>query len=199
MRRRLSPAAFFISSLPRLYGPPVKKLLLLPVLIAFACLLAGAYGVLHNQISYTVAPAYFHEFKFRQFGIDPAVQGRIGAGIVGFLASWWMGLVIGLPVYLGAVCVKGTRAFVAVYIKAAALVIAITLLVGLAALAHSFVTLGPDRLPAWMEGREISTPVAFARAGAMHNANYLGGVIGLGGAWIYTLWRAYAGRRATAG
>ena len=32
------------------------KVALVPVLLIVACLLAGVYGALHNQISYTVSP-----------------------------------------------------------------------------------------------------------------------------------------------
>ena len=39
------------------------KASLTPLLLAIACLLAGLYGVLHNQISYTVSYEYFTEFK----------------------------------------------------------------------------------------------------------------------------------------
>jgi hypothetical protein len=35
--------------------------------MAIACLIAGAYGALHNQISYSVASEYFQQFKFIQF------------------------------------------------------------------------------------------------------------------------------------
>ncbi|MFD2857128.1 hypothetical protein ACFSZS_23640 [Seohaeicola zhoushanensis] len=45
-------------------------------LMGLAVLVAAAFGALHNQVSYTVGPDYFHAFKFRQFTIpremDPA-------------------------------------------------------------------------------------------------------------------------------
>ncbi|WP_299414645.1 hypothetical protein [uncultured Sulfitobacter sp.] len=150
----------------------------------------------HNQISYTVSPAYFHEFKFRQFGIDTGLHNRIGASLVGFMASWWMGLVIGVPIYIAALFVKGTKPFVKSFVGAALLVVATTLLVGIAALVVSFVTVGPDTLPPWMRGRQVSDPVAFARAGTMHNFSYLGGLIGLFLGLIYTIWQAVMRRRA---
>ena len=59
---------------------------------------AGGYGAVHNHISYTVSPDYFHAFKFHQFGIPPELRGRVGASIVGWHASWWMGLFVGIPV-----------------------------------------------------------------------------------------------------
>ena len=46
----------------------VKKLIVYGLLVVIAVLFAGLYGVVHNQISYTVSPEYFTKFKFRQFG-----------------------------------------------------------------------------------------------------------------------------------
>ena len=43
----------------------MSKLAWIPVLFLVACLFAGIYGALHNQISYTVSPEYFTQFKFK--------------------------------------------------------------------------------------------------------------------------------------
>lgn len=155
------------------------KVLLFPVLLGFACVLAAAYGAGHNQISYSVSPEYFHSFKFRQFRIDPEFHNRVGTAIVGIQASWWMGVVIGLPVYFAGLFVRGTRPFVLAFLRASILVVLVTLVIGLGALAWAIFTLKPETLPSWMEGRNVTDPVAFAQAGVMHNFSYIGGQIGL--------------------
>ncbi len=66
----------------------MSKAALFPVLLVAGCLICGLYGMLHNQISYTVAPEYFHAFKFDQFAIPNGLRNRIGASIVGWQASW---------------------------------------------------------------------------------------------------------------
>jgi len=175
------------------------KILWLPLLLAFACVVAGLYGIVHNQLSYTVSPAYFHEFKFNQFRVDPAYHNRLGAGIVGFMASWWMGILIGLPIYIAALFIKGRRQFVYTYACSALLVVVTTLCCGIAALAISVFTIGPDSLPDWMSGRDVSSPVAFARAGTMHNFSYLGGGVGLVIGLCYTVWQAWKSRRLATG
>src|SRR5262245_55465052 len=69
-------------------APTMKKLLTLFVLIVIAIFTAGVYGIVHDQISYTVSPEYFTKFKFEQFGlVDSPLPDRVKAGIVGFLAS----------------------------------------------------------------------------------------------------------------
>lgn len=171
------------------------KLLLAPVLIFAAILLAGLYGACHNQISYTVSPGYFHEFKFIQFGIQPQLQNRLGAAIVGWQASWWMGLVIGLPIYLLCLAIRGTMAFVRVFLLAALVVVAITLLTGLGALFAGHLAIHDDHLPGWMAGRDVTDPVAFARAGLMHDFSYLGGLIGLAAGAFIVIRKALRSRR----
>jgi len=168
------------------------KLVLFPILIAFACLLAALYGALHNQVSYTVAPGYFDDFKFIQFRIDDAFHNRIGAGLVGVYASWWMGVVIGLPVYLIALRVKGTQAFVKAFCQAALFVVCITLSIGLLGLAATVYLVDPDLLLELSPNRPTQDPLAFARAGAMHDFSYIGGIVGL----MVGLWTTRrAGRR----
>lgn len=51
---------------------------------------AAVFGALHNQISFTIGASYFYDVKFAQFGIDPIVQNRISASIVGALAALYV-------------------------------------------------------------------------------------------------------------
>jgi hypothetical protein len=157
----------------------MKRLALLPVALAFACIVAGAYGAIHDQISYTVAPSYYHDFKFTQFAIAPTLHNRLGASIVGWNATWWMGLLIGLPIYIAGLFIRENGEFCRQYIRAAILVVSTALLIGLAALAIAFVSIDEHHLPTWMVGRPVRDPVAFARAGTMHNYSYIGGFVGL--------------------
>jgi len=46
----------------------MKKFLVYVLIVVLAVLAAGLFGIVHDQISYTVAPEYFTKFKFRQFG-----------------------------------------------------------------------------------------------------------------------------------
>ena len=56
----------------------MKKLLVYVLIVVIAVFAAGLYGVVHNQVSYTVAPEYFTKFKFRRFGLtDTTVPERV--------------------------------------------------------------------------------------------------------------------------
>lgn len=168
-------------------GNFVLKLAMVPVLLVAASALAACYGALHNQISYSVAPVYFHEFKFIQFGIPADLHGRWGAAVVGALASWWMGILIGVPIALVTIWTKKLGSFVRIFSKAALIVVLVTLLVGLGVLGMALINLDAATLPDAMRREGISDPVGFARAGAMHDASYLGGFVGLVCGVIYAV------------
>lgn len=155
------------------------KVALLPVLLVAACLTAGLYGALHNQISYSVSPDYFHAFKFHQFGIPEQLRGRVGASIVGWHASWWMGLFIGVPVLLVGLILPGWKVYLSRCLIAFAVVAGTALLVGLGALACAYVTISEATLPGYWYPEQVADKVAFARAGTMHNFSYLGGFLGI--------------------
>ena len=76
----------------------MKKLLAALSLLLFACVIAGLYGALNDQITYTVSPEYYHKLKFDQFNIPLIYRNRIGVSMVGWYAAWWMGVVVAGPI-----------------------------------------------------------------------------------------------------
>jgi hypothetical protein len=163
----------------------MPRVALIPALLAAGCVCAGLYGMVHNQISYTVSPDYFHAFKFHQFAIPEHLRNRFGASLVGWSASWWMGLLIGVPVTLVGLIIPGPKAYVSRVLRAFIVVTATALAVGLGALAYAAGTITEDSLPAFWYPTGVADKVAFARAGMMHNFSYLGGFLGIITATIY--------------
>lgn len=164
------------------------------VMFALACVAAGAYGVLHNQISYTVSPEYFTKFKFIQFSVGPILRGRVGAGVVGWAASWWMGALIAMVLIPLTWRAATHGQFVRTLFRAYGVVVLTTLAVGLIALAGGFIFIDASIGSFERYGLAIDDDVAFARAGNMHNFSYLGGVIGV----ITGGWTAIRGSRRSA-
>jgi hypothetical protein len=157
----------------------MKKFMCACCLMLAACLVAGLYGMIHNQISYTVAPEYFTQFKFDQFSIPASQRNRWGASLVGWQAAWWMGIVIGSILIPLGLIIPGWQQYLRTMGQTFLVVMLTTLAVGLGALAYAYATftLTPlmlDRYPA-----RITQPLAFARAGHMHNFSYLGGLVGI--------------------
>ena len=173
------------------------KALCFLALLLLSVIGAALFGAIHNQISYTVAPEYFHVLKFPQFGIPSDMRNRAGAGLVGVFASWWMGVLIGVPVLGFTLCrISGVAAYLRAGVTAIALVLGIALLSGLLALA-AMTALTPSEIAASFNlPRGVSDPVAFIRAGALHEGSYAGGVLGLICAMVYIHIKGRRQRRA---
>jgi hypothetical protein len=146
-----------------------RKLALFPILLVTACLVAGFYGALHDQISYTISPDYYYSFKFNQFRIPVVLRNRIGASMVGWYASWWMGLLIGIPVLLLGLIMPDRKSYVTRSLVAFGVVAFTSLVVGLTALFNA------------------GDMNSFDRVGTMHNHSYLGGGLGIITASIYLI------------
>lgn len=165
----------------------MSKGLLFPLLLALGCSISGMYGALHDQISYSVSHEYFHEFKFRQFQIQPALHNRLGASLVGWYATWWMGLVIGVPVLLIARSMPDAKSFASRSLVAFAVVALTALTIGVAALAYASAHTTDANLPPYRYPEGVVNRPAFARVGTMHNFSYLGGFAGIITASMYLL------------
>ena len=73
----------------------VATLLLTMMLLPF---IAGLYGALHDQLSFSISSEYFTRYEYLQFDIEPASfdGDRFTVAVIGFLATWWVGAFIGL-------------------------------------------------------------------------------------------------------
>lgn len=170
----------------------MSRIMIFLLLMGLAALAAAIFGAVHNQLSFTVGPDYFYEIKFRQFGIAEALPDRVGAAIVGVLASWWMGVLVGLPAFFfGLFAVPVARAYFAAGIGAIGFVILLTTsFAALGLFAGVLLTGNPilDFIPI-PPGAE---PADIQRAGLMHDASYLGGAVGA----IVAFWPMIRARRA---
>lgn len=169
----------------------MKKLIVYLLLIVIAVLVAGLYGIIHNQISYTVSPEYFTKFKFWQFGlVNVPLPERVRASIVGFLASWWMGIPIGLLVGAAGFIHRDHREMFRVTLWSMVIVVAFTLLVGLCGLWygwHQTAHLDPSQYRNWYMDDSIVDLRRYLCAGYMHNSSYLGGMLAIPVAGIFHL------------
>jgi hypothetical protein len=158
------------------------------VLIVIAMLVAGGYGALHDQISYTVGPEYFTQFKYQQFGlVDSPLPDRVKVAMIGFLASWWMGVPIGLIVGSFGLVHRTIRRMFVRTLQAYGVVLGVTFLSSMAGLSYGwfFASHRVADYMNWYIPDHLHRPDLFLTVGHMHNASYLGGMIGLlaGIAW----------------
>ena len=75
-----------------------NKIGLLILTIVLSIILASIYGIIHNQISYSISEEYFTVFKFEQFGLWENGYGdeSLKVSLVGGLSTWWFGLIFGI-------------------------------------------------------------------------------------------------------
>jgi hypothetical protein len=178
----------------------MTKFLTLIVLVIVSCLLAGLYGILHDQLTYSISPEYYTKFKFYQFGFmdigNEAIfpNPRIEVSAVGLLATWWMGIPIGIILGLVGLIHKDWRTMFKVTFKTFIVTILIAFVTGLIGLAYGHIYLA-DKPKAefgnWYIPDNLIDFGSFIKVGSMHNFSYLGGLTGLIGGLIYTTvtWR----------
>ena len=167
----------------------IKKIGILFLFVPAAVLAAGLFGMIHDQISYSVSNEYFTKFKFVQFRmLDPNVPERIRAAEVGFLASWWMGVPLGF-LCGSAGLVQRSSAFMWRALMWSLLVIVIfTLTIALVGLGIGWVrteTIDLAGYRGWYTPHDLKDLRRFLCAGYMHNAAYLGGILSIPVAWLF--------------
>jgi hypothetical protein len=162
-----------------------------------AMLAAGLFGIVHDQISYTVSQEYFTKFKFIQFGLrDPVLAERIRVGIVGFLASWWMGIPLGVLCGAAGFMQRTPSLMGRSLLWSLPLIAGFTLAIALAGLAYGWLQTGTierGSYTGWYIPQNVEDLRRFLCAGYMHNAAYLGGALSIPAAWLFhVIFRAYA-------
>jgi len=177
----------------------MKKIIYLFLFIVSTIVISGLYGIIHNQITYTISSEYFTHFKFIQhhipdYYIEPA---RLGASIIGWNSTWWMGLIIG--VILGTVWIWNDILTIRDRFKALSTVLTTTITLGIIGILVAYIQWQPVKyyeavnFPSYGEIiddslQKMTNPYAFLRAGTVHNFSYLGGIFGLF-IGIFKLWK----------
>jgi hypothetical protein len=83
--------------------------------------------------------------------------------------------------------IPGWRQYVRTMAQTFLVVMFTTITIGLGALAHAFATFSATTVPTFRYPATIMQPLAFARAGHMHNFSYLGGLVGIVVGMIFLL------------
>jgi len=152
-------------------------------IMLLTALTSGLYGILHDQITYTLSPEYYTKLKFAQFAwADAGLGERWLVSTIGFVATSWLGLIGGWV--LARRFVHGQRRAVAYRQTAEGLacILTTTAVGGCLGYAHGM-WLGPGTdLSSWswtIEQYGISDHWAFVRVAYIHNASYFGAALGL--------------------
>jgi hypothetical protein len=167
----------------------MKKLGAYLLFIIVVAVAAGVYGALHDQVSYTISPEYFTKFKFRQFGLlDPAVPARWRAAEIGFLASWWMGMLLAVLGGAAAFFHRTPRIMWRALMQSLVVTAVFVAALGAAGLLYGvFATrvIDLNEYRYWFVPPDVVGLRAFLCAGYLHNATYLGGALAVPVAWLF--------------
>lgn len=183
----------------RLLAPhvPLPLLRRLTGLALAGAVVAGGYGILHDQLTYTLSPEYFTRLKFSQFAwADIGLAPRLLVAEIGFLATWWVGF-------------AGTWFFarVAASRRPTATLPGRVLRMWLVLLTSAAVagTIGFIAGPAYylsdgdwndaIRALQLDHPRAFAQVAGIHLGGYVGALIG----WLVAMLHTVSSNRAGTG
>lgn len=157
------------------------KRLVLPCLAG--ALLAMIYGVLNDQLTYTVSDEYFTKLKYKQFPyLQVSANHRLNVVLIGLMGSWWVGVACGwfigrwhlLPGFCKNLRQKIFRSYLIIFLT--------TLVFSISAYLIGFIhgeSLALARITQIAEQLELIDPLAFARVSLIQTSVYAGVFIGL--------------------
>ncbi|MDI1255552.1 MAG: hypothetical protein PSV16_05580 [Flavobacterium sp.] len=156
----------------------MKKTAIFFLTILISILVAAIYGAIHDQITYSIAPEYFTVFKFDQFGfMDWGFNNpRLTVALIGILATWWMGLLIGVFQALVGLTHKDYKQMFRYVMHSIFITLGVTALFGLIGFIAG--KIDTTDYTTCCGQYIIKDGKSFMIVGSIHNYGYLGGEIG---------------------
>ncbi len=151
---------------------------------AIGAAIAGLYGIVHDQVTYSISEEYFTKLKYGQFRISEVEQAnpRVAAAKIGFLATWWVGMIAGWMCARFSVLPDGRILPLKTVIRQFILIFVVAILFGIGGWLWGLSQQGggyAKRWTDWMNALGIENQDAFMTVGSIHNAGYAGALTGL--------------------
>lgn len=154
------------------------KILTFLVLVVLSSVLAGLYGALHDQLTYSISPEFFTDYRFQIFNIDPAMDDRLGAAIVGFKNTWKVGAVLGGILALVGMLHPTFEEMYKYTLQSFLITLAAAFMATLLGIAFiRSVDIPADQMEI-MSG-SIDNPAKFSKVVMVNNFGYVGAIIGM--------------------
>ncbi len=157
--------------------------------ILLCCIMAGIYGILIDQLTYTVSPEYYTHYKFPHYNINPFEFGgdRMAAVVIGFKATWWTGLLIGTGIGFTGFIFDNQREKRRNMVIAILIVFLSTILMGIIGYFIGEVVEVNEAVDRSLI-QSLANPVDFIVVGSVHQYSYVGAFLGmlLGISFLFT-------------
>jgi hypothetical protein len=146
-------------------------------------LIAALYGVVHDQVTYTISPEYFTRLKFQQFSYaDFGLPVRVYVAEIGALATWWVGFAAGWFMARIVMPRRASNSLLLLVLRGFTMMLGSAFLAGVIGYLYGAfreITPANSGLADFAESIGVKDIPAFVRVAYIHNAGYLGGLIGL--------------------
>lgn len=158
----------------------MKKLAVFLIMVLITVIVAGLYGIIHDEITYSISPEYFTKFKYIQFGVKPSEPGgdRQAVAIIGFYATWWVGLIIGIVLSAITLIYPDHISMRKAITKGIQIVFVTAVLFAFFGYLQGKYYLSKTGVDWWLPST-LEHKNDFIIVGAIHNFSYLGGAAGL--------------------
>jgi hypothetical protein len=158
----------------------MRKYGILTQTIFFSIILAGLFGIIHDQVTFSICTEYFTKFKYRQFNFKAEDFGsdRLTVTAIGFLATWWIGMFIGIVLGFTSLLLKDSNMMKSVVIKSLQIIFLITIFFSFLGFIYGRYYLTQKGVDWWLPG-DLNDLKGFITVGSIHNFSYIGGIIGL--------------------
>ena len=161
----------------------IKKLFTTISISILATVIAGVYGMIHDQLTYIISPEYYTKFKFIQFNIDEnQLNTRVAISLVGFFATWWFGLFIGLIIGTLSLKFPDWKIMLKYSIKSIYIILLTTFITEIIGFFYGTFILSErprSYFDSWFIPENIIDLKNYITVGCIHNFGYVGGLIGL--------------------
>lgn len=156
----------------------MKKIGILFLTIIISIVLAALYGAIHDQVTYSISSEYFTVFKFDQFGfLDWGNNNpRMTTALIGVLATWWVGLYIGLFQGFVGLIHSNHKLMFQYAMNAIFITLGVTVMFGV--FGYIAGKLDEQTYQNCCFPYNIKDPKSFSVVGSIHNYGYVGGEIG---------------------
>ena len=157
----------------------MKKLLAFILIVVLGPIIGGIYGIIHDQITFSISSEYFTKFKYDQFGFEPSWFGgdRQTVVVISYLATFWVGVIAGTVSAFCTVFHPTASAMLKAAVRMMITTLAVAALMGI--LGFIYGTLSSHDDLQWYFPEGLIDKDNFVVVGWIHNFGYAGAALGL--------------------